>query len=211
MYSEDELFPISALQHLLFCERQCALIHLEQLWAENRLTVEGGLMHERVHETDAESRPGVRIVRGLRLRSLRLGLAGVADVVEFRDRESGKAPQPYPVEYKRGKPKPDTCDEVQLCAQTMCLEEMLQCTITEGALFYGLLRRRHEVTFDAVLRGETERLARRLHELLDSGKTPPAVYEKKCKQCSLVELCMPRTAGGGKSARKYLEEVVEGG
>ena len=138
MYTEDDLLPISGLQHLLFCERQCALIHLEQVWAENRLTVEGKNMHDRVHEREAESRPGIRIVRALRLRSLRLGLTGMADVVEFH-LDSGVRSQglPFPVEYKRGKPKADYSDSVQLCAQAICLEEMLSCTIPAGALFYG--------------------------------------------------------------------------
>ena len=122
MFSEDELLPLSALQHLLFCERQCALIHIEQAWAENRLTVEGKNLHAKVHEADDESRGDLRIVRGLRLRSLRLGLVGQADVVEFH--KQGDAWLPFPVEYKRGKPKPEPCDEVQLCAQAICLEEM---------------------------------------------------------------------------------------
>jgi CRISPR-associated exonuclease Cas4 len=173
--------------------------------------VEGGIMHERVHEADAETRPGIRIVRGLRLRSLRLGLAGVADVVEFHVPEAGGHAMPYPVEYKRGKPKPDACDEVQLCAQAICLEEMVGCVIPEGALFYGLSRRRVDVVFAAELRMRTERAAQRLHELIASGVTPPALYEKKCKACSLLELCMPRVAAGGKSARRYLNEMVGAG
>ena len=218
MYSEDDLLPLSALQHLLFCERQCMLIHVEQAWSENRLTAEGRLLHERVHEGEDESRRNVRIVRGLRLRSLRLGLTGVADVVEFRHCESGEsgvelanAPglwHPFPVEYKRGKPKPDDSDKVQLCAQALCLEEMLSATVPEGAMFYGQPRRRLDVSFDEALRGVTEQTAERLHRLLETGQTPAAVYSKKCANCSLVHLCLPETAGRGKSAVRYLGQMV---
>ena len=137
MFTEDDLLPISALQHLLFCERQCALIHVEGLWADNVLTVEGTHMHRRSDEGADEKRDGVRIVRALPLRSLRLGLAGRADVVEFHRGEPGAAWAPFPVEYKRGRAKRERCDQVQLCAQALCLEEMLGVEIPAGALFYG--------------------------------------------------------------------------
>ena len=161
MFAEADLLPVSALQHLLFCERRCALIHLEQLWAENVLTVEGKHLHEKAHDPDAaEKRGDVYIARSLALRSLRIGLAGQADVVEFERDESGvvlpfKAGKwrPFPVEYKRGKPKRNHCDEVQLCAQALCLEEMLGANIPAGALFYGEPRRRVDVSFDPLLRG----------------------------------------------------------
>jgi len=205
-YKEDDLLPLSALQHLLFCERQCALIHIEQAWDENRLTAEGRIMHEKVHDAGEESRGDVRISRGLRLRSLRLGLTGMADVVEFH-KENGTW-CPFPVEYKRGKPKENDCDRVQLCAQALCLEEMLNCSISVGALFYGTTRRRLDVEFDANLRLKTENTASRLHELFDSGITPPAVYEKKCDSCSMLNACMPKTAGRHKSARKYLQSAI---
>lgn len=201
-YTEDQLLPLSALQHLTFCERQCALIHIEGAWAENRLTAEGRIMHERVHEGEDETRNGVRIVRGLRLRSFRLGLTGIADVVEFRNGEAGEGV--FPVEYKRGKPKHDACDEVQLCAQAMCLEEMLGRSVPEGALFYGVNRRRHPVAFAPPLRAAVEEAARRVHELIEGGCTPPAVYEKKCDNCSLFSVCLPKTAACGKSAQAYL-------
>jgi CRISPR-associated exonuclease Cas4 len=215
MFPESSLLPLSALQHLAFCERQCALIHIEQAWSENRLTAEGRLMHERVHDQDSESRGDLYIVRGLKLRSLELGLTGVADVVEFHRVEiggvklSGKKGewQPFPVEYKRGKPKKDSCDEVQLCGQAMCLEEMLGITIGSGALYYGSQHKRHDVAFGPELRKETGDLARRLHLLIDSGRTPRAVYEKKCEHCSLFELCMP-AAGRGRSVGKYLDELL---
>ena len=209
-YSEDELVPISALQHMAFCERQCALIHVEQVWEENRLTVEGRNLHERVHERDAVSRPGVRIVRGLRLRSLRLGLAGVADVVEFHDIGGGTG-RPFPVEYKRGKPKADDCDKVQLCAQALCLEEMLDCAVSSGALFYGTPRRRLDVDFDESLRARTAQAAQRVHALIGGGVTPPPVYGPKCDNCSLKELCLPKETGGGRSVARYLEECLKSG
>jgi CRISPR-associated exonuclease Cas4 len=214
MFSESDLFPLSALQHLAFCERQCCLIHIEQVWAENRLTAEGRILHERVHEQEAESRGDFYIVRGLKLRSLALGLSGVADVVEFHRMESegislpGKKGlwKPFPVEYKRGKPKKDNCDKVQLCAQAICLEEMTGAKIENGALYYGSQHKRHEVAFDVALRKETEHMARRLHELISGGTTPPAVYEKRCERCSLVEVCMPEA--GKKNVSKYMEEVL---
>lgn len=202
MFSEDELLPLSALQHLLFCERQCALIHIEQAWEENRLTAEGRVLHERVHEADDETRGDTRTVRGLRLRSLRLGLIGQADVVEFHRTEQGW--RPYPVEYKRGKPKQNAVDEVQLCAQAICLEEMLSAAIPDGALFYGVTRRRLEVSFDSVLRELTINTADRLHRLVASGATPSAMYEKKCDNCSLFAECLPKSAAQHKSAAAWL-------
>lgn len=207
MYAEDELLPISALQHLMFCERQCALIHIEQAWDENRLTAEGRVLHERVHDADNESRGDVRIARGLRLRSLQLGLIGMADVIEFHKTEQDW--RPFPVEYKRGKPKTDQCDSVQLCAQAICLEEMLKLNIPAGALFYGTTRRREDVAFDRALRDLTAATAERLHCLVKSGITPAADYEKKCKSCSLFSVCIPKTAGRHKSAKDYLDRMLK--
>ncbi len=191
MYSEDDLIPLSALQHILFCERQCALIHIEQIWIENLFTAEGRIMHERVHEADRQSRGKVRVEYSMWLRSLRLGLIGKADVVEFHRKpalqKAGLAEWiPFPVEYKRGKPKKDNCDKVQLCAQALCLEEMLDVEVPCGALFYGKKRRRTDVTFDEALRRQTEDTAMRLHELITSGRTPKPVYMKKCDSCSLI-------------------------
>lgn len=206
-YSEDDLLPISALQHFAFCERQCALIHVEGAWVENRLTTEGRIMHERVHDSHGETRHGVRIVRGLRLRSFRLGLTGIADVVEFSRSEDGKA-LVFPVEYKRGKPKRDSCDEIQLCAQAICLEEMLGVTVPDGALFYGINRRRHPVTFNQDLRAATAEAARRVHALIESGRTPPAVYAPKCDHCSLFVWCLPKTAACRKSVKAYLSVAL---
>ena len=202
--STDDLIMLSALQHFVFCPRQCALIHIEQLWAENVLTAEGRIMHDKVDTANRESRGNIRIEYGVPMRSLRLGLIGKADVVEFH--KDGDRWIPFPVEYKRGKPKPDNCDMVQLCAQAICLEEMMEVEIPEGALFYGETRHRHDVKFDAALRKETEEAAVRLHELIVSGITPPPVYSAKCKKCSLVELCLPQL---NKKVSNYLLKVIE--
>lgn len=182
-----DLLPISALQHLLFCERQCALIHLEQAWAENQFTAEGNVMHEKAHDGPDEQRQGVRITRGLPVKSELLGLSGQCDVVEFH--ADGSV---LPVEYKRGKPKAHRADDVQLCAQALCLEETLSLSVPEGRLFYGLTRRRLDVVFDEELRELTRQTTQRLHDLIASRVTPPAEYEaRKCDSCSLKELCMP--------------------
>jgi len=207
-YSEDDLIMVSALQHITFCERQCALIHIEQVWSESGLTAEGRIMHERVHEQDRESRGSVRIEYGVPLRSLKLGLIGKADVVEFH-RINKNTWQPFPVEYKRGKPKLDHCDMIQLCAQAMCLEEMLSISVPKGAIFYGRTRRRFDVTFDDALRQETEEAAKRAHELISSGKTPPPLYEKRCKSCSLIGVCMPKTVGKKSLVKYYLARMME--
>jgi CRISPR-associated exonuclease Cas4 len=213
-YLESDLLALSGLQHLAFCERQWGLIHVEQAWSENVLTAEGRVLHERSHEGESELRGGILTARGVRLRSLRLGLAGVADVIEFHrvekaeDHTEGDASparplsvslsgrrglwRPFPVEFKHGRPKAGRCDEVQLCAQALCLEEMLDVEIPAGALFYGQTKRRMDVELDASLRSVTERLAVRMHALFDSGTTPPAAYDsKKCKSCSLLDLCRP--------------------
>jgi len=208
VYSEDDLIPLSALQHLIFCERQCALIHVEQAWDENRFTAEGRIMHERVHEAGEESRGSVRIARGVSIRSLRLGLIGKADVVEFHRVERDRW-RPFPVEHKRGKPKPDESDKVQLCAQALCLEEMLGVEVPSGALFYGRTRHRLEVAFDEVLREATEKAAGRVHELIGSGNTPKPVYTKKCKSCSLIDQCLPQALYKKRSVKAYLTQVLE--
>lgn len=221
MYSEDELLPISALQHLVFCERQWALIHLEQLWTENILTAQGRIMHERVHETEREARGGIIIARGLSLRSLKLGLVGKADVVEFIAIDSAGEQKgirldgqpglwkPFPVEYKRGKPKIDRSDEIQLCAQALCLEEMLKVTIFEGALFYGQPHRRSIIKFNDSLKADTEKTVERLHTMTRTEKTPEAVFTKKCISCSFYDSCLPKSAGGGKSATAYVKQMIE--
>jgi CRISPR-associated exonuclease Cas4 len=207
-FSEEDLIMISALQHYAFCPRQCALIHIEQIWRESGLTAEGRVLHERVHEQEGETRAGVRLERGLPLRSLRIGLIGKADLIEFHKTGKGQW-RPFPVEYKRGKPKADRCDEVQLCAQALCLEEMMGVDVPQGALFYGKTRHRHEVEFDSRLRQETEETAKQVRDLIASGQTPKPVYEKKCKQCSLVEICLPKSLGRKRSISRYLSEAIE--
>jgi len=219
MYSESDLISISALPHLIYCERRCALVHIEQAWEENRFTAEGRLMHERVHEQENETRGDIRCVRGLRLRSLELGIAGIADLVEFHRCVEGEAGivlasvkgtwRVFPVEYKRGKPKKDHCDEVQLCAQAMCLEEMLATKITTGALYYGAQHKRYDVEFDISLRDETTSAAHGLHVLVESGITPPAKYEKKCDNCSMEELCCPHLSGKNESVHEYVKRMTE--
>jgi CRISPR-associated exonuclease Cas4 len=165
-------------------------------------------MHERVHEEGNESRGSVKITRGLPLRSARLGLVGVADVVEFHRQGKGIW-HPFPVEYKRGKPKPDHSDTIQLCAQALCLEEMLSVSVPTGALFYGRTRRRLDVSFTDVLRNETERAAEEAHRIINSGMTPAPVYGKRCKNCSLVGQCLPNRTGKKSSVRRYLERMVK--
>jgi CRISPR-associated exonuclease Cas4 len=207
MYSEDDLIMISALQHYVFCPRQCALIHIEQIWTESGLTAEGRLMHERVHEEGNESRGDLRIARGVHLRSLRLGLIGVADVVEFH-RVSKTIWHPFPVEYKRGKPKFDHCDAVQLCAQALCLEEMLKTDIPSGALFYGRTRRRTDISFDNALRQETEETIDHVRVLLESGKTPLPAYEKRCERCSLIGSCLPKKIERKSPVKRYMQNLL---
>lgn len=207
MYSEDELLMISALQHLLFCPRQCALIHIEQLWSENRLTAEGRILHERVHTASRESRRQIRVEFDLPIRSFNLGVSGRADVVEFHLRQNGVW-QPFPVEYKRGRPKRDDSDRVQLCAQAMCLEEMLDVPVPKGALYYGKKQRRQEVALDASLRRKTAETAMALHELLESTVTPPPVYSRRCERCSFIDLCLPRAMGKKRTVQSYINRMV---
>ena len=184
---EDSLIPLSALQHHLFCPRQSALIHVEGLWAEDAATVAGRILHETVDAGGAETRPGTRVTRGVALRSLVLGIVGRADVVEWQ----GTPPRPIPVEYKRGKPKGHRADEVQLCAQAICLEEMLGVPVPAGALFYGQTRRRVPVQFDDVLRTLTVATALAARANIVAGRTPPPVHTGACAKCSMQDLCNP--------------------
>ncbi len=204
-YNEDDLIHLAALNQYAYCPRRCALIHIEQLWSENLFTAEGRIMHDKVDTANRESRGNIRIEYGVPMRSLRLGLIGKADVVEFHKKDDGTW-APFPVEYKRGKPKMDYCDKVQLCAQAICLEEMLNIEITEGALFYGQTRRREDVVIDKSLRMETEETARKVHELIESGITPKAEYSAKCKKCSLLSICLPKV---NSKASSYLMKVMD--
>jgi CRISPR-associated exonuclease Cas4 len=183
--------PISGLQHAVYCLRQAALIHVERVWADNRFTAEGRVLHEVAHETGSRKSRGVRRVTALPIASQRLNIAGVADVVEFHAGAEGETP--YPIEYKRGKPKLHRADEVQLCAQALCLEEMTGRAVPEGALFYGETKRRVIVPFDAELRMLTEDMARTFGGLVSEGRTPPPVWRaSRCRACSLIELCRPQ-------------------
>ena len=205
----DDPLPISALQHYLFCARQCALIHLEGLWAENRLTVEGHHVHKRAHDGPTELRADVHIARGVALRSDRLGLFGYADVVEFRAQSGPDPPIPFPIEYKRGRPKKHDADKVQLCAQAMCLEEMLGVEVPAGALYYNTLRRRVDVPFNDRLRTLTKDTAQRLRNMVEFRRTPTAHREKKCDRCSLIDLCLPDAmTRRGSRASGYLARSV---
>lgn len=205
---EDDLIPLSALQHYLYCPRQCALIHVERLWAENRQTAEGRLLHDKADTPQVERRHGVRTVTAMPLSSAQLGIAGVADVVEFRGGEAGE--QPYPVEYKRGRPKAHRADEVQLCAQALCLEAMFGQPVEEGALFYGTTRRRMVVEFDAALRELTLDTIRATREMITAGRTPSARYEaKRCDACSLIDLCQPHWLGRSESVEVWLRRQIE--
>jgi len=202
---DASLLPLSALQHLLYCPRQCALIHLEQAWAENRFTAEGRILHDKAHSGTVEKRPGLRITRSLSVRSERLGLSGQCDIVEFHD--DGRV---LPVEYKRGKPKAHRADEVQLCAQALCLEEMLNITITAGCLFYGQNRRRSDIPFDQELRDLTVRLAKELHAMIASRQTPRAVYAaRKCEACSLIHLCQPHAFDRARGTQSWFQTELQ--
>lgn len=192
MVSEsDNAIAISALQHAVYCLRQAALIHIERVWAENRFTAEGRVLHEVAHEAGSRKSRGVRRVNALPLTCLRLNIAGVADVVEFHATPDGETA--FPIEYKRGKPKLHRADEVQLCAQALCLEEMTGRPVPEGALFYGETRRRVAVPFETELRKLTEDTALAFGALVAEGRTPPPVWKAaRCRSCSLIELCRPQ-------------------
>ena len=213
-FGDDDLLPISALQHLLFCERQAALIHVEQVWAENELTVQGQQLHRRADSGKAEALrgrgKGVRAERAVLLRCRRLGVWGKADVVEYRRAGGADAAGgppgfgevPLPVEYKRGKPKADHSDAVQLAAQALALEEMHGVPVPAGAIFYGRTRERVTIEIDAPLRARTEAAAARLHELVRAGHTPAAALQRKCKKCSLLHLCQPSAIGRKRGQRR---------
>lgn len=190
-----ETIFLSRLQHYLYCPRQFALIELEDVWIENQYTAEGQVLHQRVDQTEKEKRGGIRTVRALRLAHGKLGIEGVADVVEYHRLPNG-IEQPYPIEYKRGKPKAHRADEVQLCAQALCLEDMGDVSVPEGALFYGEVRRRQAVHFDDALRALTRQTILACREIVRTQTTPKVRYEaKKCRNCSLIGQCHPQSFG----------------
>jgi CRISPR-associated exonuclease Cas4 len=210
MYSEDDLVQISALQHAMFCERQYALIHLEQIWEENRFTAEGRVLHERVDAEHRESRRLFKQEYGMAVRSLRWGLIGKCDLVELWYTKDGNIEKVSPVEFKRGKKKLDDIDRVQLCAQTLCLEEMFGIKIESGQFYYLQEHRRTSEAVDTLLREKTTVLIEQIMKIREIGKTTAAKYEKqKCDNCSLVDLCMPKSTGlKNKMVDRYIESQL---
>ncbi len=207
MYSEDDLLPISGLQHLLYCERQFALIHVEQIWTDNMFTAEGEVLHERVDAEGHESRRLFRQEFGMAVRSLELGIIGKCDLVELYLKPEGGMAEAVPVEFKRGKAKESDCDLVQLCAQALCLEEVLGVPVPRGDFYYLGAHRRTHAEISIQLRETAKAAIARARFILESGITPSAEYEpRKCDRCSLVESCMPRAVGGGgKRVSRYLQ------
>jgi CRISPR-associated exonuclease Cas4 len=220
MYTEEELLPLSGIQHFAFCPRQWALIHIEQQWVENVRTAEGRIMHERTHNADIKEVYSDNIItRSMFLRSFKLGLFGQADVIEFwsASPESGGIHldgfsgywMPKPIEYKRGKPKSDDRDRVQLCAQAVSIEEMMEVKIEEGALYYGETRRREVVIFTEELRILVSSLSYEMHQFFSKGTTPKAKYEKKCLSCSLFEICVPKVINRKGSINNYINQAMQ--
>lgn len=213
---EEDLHPISALQHMAFCPRQAGLIHLEQVWAENKRTAEGKTLHERVDEGYREFRKGLRQISGIRVQSLVLGIQGRLDVLELERIEGSTANASflgldggwsmYPVEFKRGEPKREDWDEVQLCAQAMCIEEMTGTVVSSGAIFYGEIRRRIEVELHQGLRDRTTKLIMDFDAMMSTRKLPEPVWKRSCKACSLLEICQPKAGANGKT-EAYFQEL----
>lgn len=208
MLMEEGYLAISALQHYAYCPRQFALIHVEQAWAENRFTAEGKVLHERVDSGVAEQRRGMRYERGILVNSHRYKITGKMDLLEI---EAGDPPRYFPVEYKRGKPKVQDWDRIQLCAQVLCIEEMraeilLNAQITEGAIWYWEVRKREPVLIDAELRATTIAAIDGALAILGNGKTPPPVNDKRCRACSLIDLCEPHTFARDHSS-SYIQDL----
>lgn len=216
MYAEEDYLMLSGIQHFAFCRRQWAIIHIEQQWEENYRTTAGELMHKKAHDSGSfEKRGDLLIVRGMHISSRALGLSGQCDVVEFHKAENGVELfsydgkwTPMPVEYKHGTPKENNADELQICAQAVCLEEMFQTDIPEGCLYYGENRRRSRVAFTAGLREEVKRLTKEMHELFQKGYTPNVKPAKQCKACSLENLCVPRLQKA-MSVREYIKRSIQ--
>ena len=216
MYNEEDFLQLSGIQHFAFCRRQWALAYIELQWQENVRTVEGRLLHEKAHDPSVKEKRGDLIIeRAMPIHSRELGISGECDVVEFHRSDTGiplvgreGVYRVVPVEYKRGKPKQDTEDALQLCGQAMCLEEMLCCEIPVGALYYGEIRRRTEVLFTPDLRLEVQKLLTEMHALYDRGHTPKVKPTKACNACSLKELCLPKLMRS-KSVETYLHRTME--
>lgn len=214
-FNEDDFLQLSGLQHFAFCRRQWALIHVEQLWRDNLRTVEGEILHERAHDETLRERSRDKItMRGLRVSSAALGISGTCDVVEYIRSKTGTKLtgedglwQPYPVEYKRGSSKISDADRLQLCAQALCLEEMLGCAVPDGALFYGETRRRERVALDEELRQQVCGMLAEMHAYYRRGYTPRVKTGKHCNACSLKELCLPMLCRTS-SARAYIRNRI---
>jgi CRISPR-associated exonuclease Cas4 len=205
---DDNPIALSALSHYLYCPRRCGLIHVDQLWAESYHTAQGRLLHERVDEIKTEKRRGIRSVSAMPLAAPPLGIAGIADMVEFHSTPEGE--RAFPVEYKRGRPNSHRADEVQLCAQALCLEHMLAHPIPEGALYYGQTRRRTAVAFDAPLRELTLDTIAKVRAMLESAQTPSASYAaKRCDACSMLDLCQPKLLQRSVSVRAWLQQQLK--
>lgn len=215
MYSEDEYLQLSGIQHFVFCKRQWALIHIEQQWTENYRTADGRAMHRNVHDAQFhEKRGDTLIARAMAVSSPRLGISGECDAVEFKRCTDGIGLFGYdgrynvaPVEYKRGAPKTDESDMMQLAAQAMCLEDMLCCDITVGYLFYGETRRRQKVDIDEALRKRTQDALSEMHELFSKRYTPKVKRSKACNACSLKDICLPMLCSN-KKASDYIKEML---
>lgn len=216
MYSEDEYLMLSGVQHFAFCRRQWALIHIEQQWEENFRTIDGKIIHERVHDPNLHEKRGELIItRAMAVSSSRLGISGECDAVELRRSEKGVEfyglEGKYtitPVEYKRGEPKEDDCDVLQLTAQALCLEDMLCCEISFGYLYYGGTKRRVKVIFDSSLRCRTEEIIKEMHELYKKQHTPKVKRRKACNACSLKNICL-NVICGNKKASEYVRDILE--
>lgn len=209
MFTEDQFIQLSALQHYVFCPRQCALIHVEGAWSENVYTVRGNILHEKVDTDTYETRGTLKTVRGLRIHSIRLGISGRADVVEFlNSKDKNGVPEVVPVEFKSGQPKKNISDEVQLCAQALCLEEILNTPVKRGAFFYGRIRRRVQVEIDEELRKQTEEIIAAVHDIVSRKHVPLAKYMEKCKSCSLLDICQPK-AMNERKLRSYMKGLYE--
>ena len=214
VFTEDDYLQLSGIQHFVFCPRQWALIHIEQLWNESYLTTSGRLLHAKAHAGEnAEKRGDTITFRAVKVSSSELGISGECDVVEFHKSKDGVTLHgydslwaPFPVEYKRGKSKLDDCDRLQLCAQVVCLEEMLCTTIENGALFYGEPRRREVVAMTAQLREKLLATVSEMHKLYRQKHTPKAAKAKHCGSCSMKEMCLSALLDDeGASVREYME------
>lgn len=218
MFDEEEFLQISGIQHFSFCRRQWALIHIENQWCENYHTVQGQIVHEKAHDKFfKESRKNTIIVRGMPVFSKELGISGECDIVEFQKDKNGIAINDLeglykivPVEYKKGSPKDGDCDRLQLCAQALCLEEMLCCDIPEAYIYYAEIKHREKIYIDEILRDKLKAILTEMHSMYRRKYTPKVKTDKHCNSCSLKDLCLPKVCGN-KSVKSYIESFIKGG